>query len=215
MYALRTALESSEERFRVLAESAPIGIVESFRGEISFANPRAAEICGVSVEALISGAWTDVLHPDDVAGVVAFFDRARPTGAVAEVTFRIQRPDGAVRHVRVCAAPMGQDPDSSRVTTISDITEEVEAQDRLAHQAFYDPLTDLPNRDLFLDRLAQELAPRRGDNPNIAVLCLDLDRFKVVNDSLGHDAGDEVLKKTGRASSPGAAGGRDRGPVRW
>ncbi|HUC14461.1 MAG TPA: EAL domain-containing protein, partial [Acidimicrobiales bacterium] len=196
VYALRTALESSEERFRVLAESAPIGIVESLRGEITFANPRAAEICGVSVETLISGAWTDVLHPDDVAGVVAFFDRARLTGAVAEVTFRIQRPDGAVRHVRVCAAPMDKGPDSSRVTTISDITEEVEAQDRLAHQAFYDTLTDLPNRDLFLDRLAQELAPRRGDNPKIAVLCLDLDRFKVVNDSLGHDAGDEVLKKT-------------------
>ena len=160
--ALRSALESSEERYRVLAESAPIGIVESFRGEISFANPRAAEICGVSVEALVSGAWTDVLHPDDVAGVVAFFDRARPTGAVASVTFRIRRPDGAVRHVRVCAAPRGQDPDSRRVTTISDITEEVEAQDRLAHHAFYDTLTDLPNRDLFLDRLAQELAPRRG-----------------------------------------------------
>jgi diguanylate cyclase (GGDEF)-like protein/PAS domain S-box-containing protein len=194
--ALRSALESSEERYRVLAESAPIGIVESFRGEISFANPRAAEICGVSVVALVSGAWTDVLHPDDVAGVVAFFDRARPTGAVASVTFRIQRPDGAVRHVRVCAAPRGQDPDSRRVTTISDITEEVEAQDRLAHHAFYDTLTDLPNRDLFLDRLAQELAPRRAESPNIAVLCLDLDRFKVVNDSLGHDAGDEVLKKT-------------------
>ena len=194
--ALRTALESSEERFRVLAESAPIGIVESLRGEISYANPRAAEICGVSADALISGAWTDVLHPGDVAAVVAFFDSARPTGAIAEVTFRIRRPDGSVRHVRVCAAPRGQDPESRRVTTISDITEEVEAQERLVRQAFYDTLTDLPNRNLFLDRLAQELAPRRGDNPNIAVLCLDLDRFKVLNDSLGHDAADEVLKKT-------------------
>jgi diguanylate cyclase (GGDEF)-like protein/PAS domain S-box-containing protein len=196
VFALRTALESSEERFRVLAESAPIGIVESLRGQISYANPRAAEICGVSVGALISGAWTDVLYPDDIAGVVAFFDSARPTGAIAEVTFRIQRPDRSVRHVRVCAAPRSQDPDGHRVTTISDITEEVEAQERLVHQAFYDTLTDLPNRNLFLDRLAQELAPRRGDNPNIAVLCLDLDRFKVLNDSLGHDAGDEVLKKT-------------------
>jgi diguanylate cyclase (GGDEF)-like protein/PAS domain S-box-containing protein len=193
---LRTALESSEERFRVLAESAPIGIVESLRGQISYANPRAAEICGVSVGVLVSGAWTDVLHPDDVAAVVAFFDSARPTGEIAEVTFRIQRPDESVRHVRVCAAPRSQDPDCHRVTTISDITEEVEAQERLAHQAFYDTLTDLPNRNLFLDRLAQELAPRRGDNPNIAVLCLDLDGFKVLNDSLGHDAGDEVLKKT-------------------
>ncbi|MGD0809905.1 MAG: EAL domain-containing protein [Acidimicrobiales bacterium] len=196
VYALRTALESSEERFRVLAESAPIGIVESLRGEMNYANPRAAEICGVSVEALISGAWTDVLHPDDVAGVVAFFDGARLTGTIAEVTFRILRPDGEVRHVRVCAAPRGRDPESHRVTTISDITEEVEAQERLAHQAFYDNLTDLPNRNLFLDRLAQELARSRGDSPNVAVLCLDLDRFKVLNDSLGHDAADEVLKKT-------------------
>ena len=89
---LRTALESSEERFRVLAESAPIGIVESLRGQISYANPRAAEICGVSVEVLVSGAWTDVLHPDDVAGVVAFFDNARPRGGIAEVTFRDPAP---------------------------------------------------------------------------------------------------------------------------
>ena len=59
---------------------------------------------------------------------------------------------------------MSQDPDSHRVTTISDITEEVEAHERLAHQAFYDTLTDLPNRNLFLDRLAQ-LAQRVATTP--------------------------------------------------
>lgn len=84
-----------------------------------------------------------------------------------------------------------------RVWSFRDVTERRKAEERLQHDAFHDPLTGLPNRALFLDRLGQILAKRRRYYL-FAVLFLDLDRFKVVNDSLGHLAGDQLLKDTAR-----------------
>ena len=80
-----------------------------------------------------------------------------------------------------------------------DITERKEAEERLKHRALHDPLTDLPNRQLALDRLGDSLArtERRVDN-GVAVLFLDLDRFKIINDSLGHEAGDLLLVAAGQ-----------------
>jgi diguanylate cyclase (GGDEF)-like protein/PAS domain S-box-containing protein len=192
------ALAASNERFRLLADSAPIGILETpAGGGIGFANRRLAEIAGRSIESLLGRGWIDSVHPDDRAEVVAFLDRVRPTMTMVKTQIRLARPDGEVRHVLLRAAPKGQGPDSGHVTSVEDITEEVRAREELTHQAFYDTLTGLPNRALFLDRLHQELVPGRNQGPRIAVLLVDLDQFKIVNDSLGHATGDAVLKEVG------------------
>ena len=192
------ALQASEERFRILAGTAPVGILETRPGGgIDYANARLAEICGRSVESLISQGLGPAIHPDDLDRMQARLQRLRATRDTATAKFRIARPDGEVRHVRWSAAPKGREPNRGHVASIEDITEEVRAQEALVHQAFHDALTGLPNRALFLDRLSQELARGRRGNPGIAVLFLDLDRFKLVNDGLGHDKGDAVLSELG------------------
>lgn len=191
-------LARTQERFQTLAGAAPIGILEvSPVAVVTYANPRSAEITGRPIEDLMGRGWIDSVHPDDSSDLLPLIDRTHPDRDRVVTRFRVLRPDGEARHVRMSAAPRGRQVDSGYIVTVEDITEEVEAEEALTHQAFYDSLTGLPNRALFLDRLNQELARGRRNRSNIAVLFLDLDRFKIVNDSLGHETGDEVLREVG------------------
>ena len=202
------SLQSSEERYRTLTGAAPIGILEVVPAAmVIYANPRMADICGRDISALMGTGWIDALHPEDVPDFLALADRIRPDRSTVARVFRILRPDGEVRHVRMTAAPKGQDVATGYVVTIEDITEEVTAQEALAHQVFYDSLTGLPNRALFDERLTLEVARRRRGGSKFAVLFLDLDGFKHVNDSLGHEAGDVVLQEVGRRLAGGVRAG--------
>ena len=189
------SLAVSEERFRSLATASPIGIVEATDGGfVTYANRRICEIAGVDRASLMGMGWVASVHPEDRPELLGTINFAEASTEVS-VRFRILRPNGKVRHVRMSAAPNSTDLDTTYVVTIEDVTEEVLANEELTHQALFDPLTDLPNRPMFLMRLRQELAERRRASDSVAVLFLDLDRFKLVNDSLGHDAGDTVLRE--------------------
>ncbi len=113
-----------------------------------------------------------------------------------EQTYRIVRPDGEVRWIQDRGfALLDRRGGPVRIAGIAaDITERKALQEQLVEMAYYDPITQLPNRTLFYDRLAQSLAHARRNAWTLAVLFVDVDHFRRVNDTAGHDAGDELLK---------------------
>jgi diguanylate cyclase (GGDEF)-like protein/PAS domain S-box-containing protein len=191
-------LERSQGRFRSLAANAPIGIMEtSTFGVVDFANERMAEIAGREVEALLGQGWIEIIHPEDEEVLMGLIEQSAKERTKLVTRFRLRRPDDEVRFVQISVTPKATPAGIGAVVSVEDVTKEVEDQEELKRQAFYDTLTGLPNRALFLDRLKQELTREMRSHSQIAVLFLDLDDFKTVNDSLGHDAGDAVLKEVG------------------
>ncbi|HZV72368.1 MAG TPA: EAL domain-containing protein [Conexibacter sp.] len=135
------------------------------------------------------------IHPDDRELVSQEVERALRDPGPFRLEHRVLRPDGEVRTIegrgRVIVDDDGRA--SKLLGTAQDVTEQRLAEQRLEHQALHDPLTDLPNRALFLDRLQHALTRSRRPGSSLAVYFCDVDDFKDVNDSLGHEIGDELL----------------------
>ncbi|HKG25560.1 MAG TPA: EAL domain-containing protein, partial [Thermomicrobiales bacterium] len=158
------------------------------------------DLLGLSQRSMLSStrSYLSVVHPDDRTEVDQTFARAR-LGEEYAIDHRIVRPDGEERfvHSRGEVVP-GRDGLPHRIVgTVHDVTERKQLEARLEHQAFHDPLTDLPNRALFTRRLDEALLHRGDESTDFAVLFLDLDRFKLINDTLGHEAGDQLLIAVG------------------
>ncbi|MFN8513497.1 MAG: EAL domain-containing protein [Thermomicrobiales bacterium] len=141
------------------------------------------------------GEFLALVHPDDRAHTRSVIEAALRDGLTFDYEHRIVRPEGAVRllHSQGIVMRDAAGHPERLLGTCHDITERKALEAQLAHQAFHDALTDLPNRALFQDRLGHALDRAARRQAPIAVLFLDLDRFKHVNDSLGHEAGDELL----------------------
>jgi diguanylate cyclase (GGDEF)-like protein/PAS domain S-box-containing protein len=164
------------------------------KGRVMLFNERYAEITGIAADKLrkstlleiIQARKTGVKSQDPEAFAAKVMDAARDGKAF---TMLVERKNG--RKIRAVTQPMV---DGGWVATLEDITEWENAQAQIFHMARHDALTNLPNRTLFRERLETALL-RVGRDERVGVLCLDLDRFKPVNDSLGHLIGDELLKE--------------------
>ena len=191
------ALRNSERRFRALIEnSSDIITVLDAGGRILYESPSAERLLGHAAGALIGMELTDQIHPDDrhaVATAIELSSRA-PGPMMAE--FRMREPNGEWRSLQASVSNLLDNVEvRGIVLNARDVTGRKQDEEMIRHLAYFDALTGLPNRMLFDDRLAQALAhSRRRGARGLAIFLLDLDRFQTVNDTLGHGAGDELLR---------------------
>ena len=188
----KEAFYAAAERLRVTFEHAPLGVsLVSMKGIIIDINAAACHMSGKTREELLGSDAQEVLHPGDRDLAIEYTTR-QLAGEEAKAEFRMLRPDGsivwALSEARLYEPPTG---DPFIITMQTDITERKRLEEELAIQATRDPLTGLLNRGAFVTQLELELA--RRDPPSFALLFIDLDKFKPVNDLLGHSAGDAVL----------------------
>ncbi|HET7689986.1 MAG TPA: EAL domain-containing protein, partial [Nocardioidaceae bacterium] len=194
--AALAALRASEATFRTIAQAADEGIwAVTTDGRTIFANAKLARILGRPLDEVRGGTVFDVLDAKDHRQMAERLQRRAEIGPETyELTY--QRPDGERRTLRLSAGPLpDQGSGTASLAMVTDVTESRRVEQELRRRALFDTLTGAANRALLQDRLEQALAHARRRQSQVAVLFADIDRFKLVNDSLGHHVGDQLLQQ--------------------
>lgn len=189
------ALASSEERYRTMIEWSPDAILVHRDGQILYANPAAVRLFGAPyAQILIDKSVLELIHPDARAEQTARMTSiARHDTIAPMVESRFLRLDGSVMDVEVQGTAIDFDNELAIQVVIRDITQRKKMERQVRQLAFYDALTQLPNRRLLTDRLHRAIASSRRSGNFGAVMFLDLDNFKPLNDRFGHAVGDLLL----------------------
>ncbi|MFF0017324.1 putative bifunctional diguanylate cyclase/phosphodiesterase [Streptomyces sp. NPDC005374] len=196
---LTQELAQKENHFRSLVQgSSDVIMIAAPNGILRYVSPAAAGVYGRSAEELVGTELAGLIHPEDLGCVVhevrRFLAASPPEEPTTRIECRFRSGDGGWLNVESTVNRHH----GGLIFNSRDVTERVRLQAQLQHNAEHDPLTDLPNRALFTRRVQQALSGRRSSDRGTAVLFIDLDGFKAVNDTIGHQAGDELLVQAAR-----------------
>jgi diguanylate cyclase (GGDEF)-like protein/PAS domain S-box-containing protein len=193
--------DANGARWRALIAESPIGIYEQdLGGACTFVNPAFQRIIGLAADEALGFGWCDVIHPEDLEMLTSMQAEPITADGARAVELRVVRPDGTRRWVSARTVPLRAD--DGAVTgflgTLEDISDRKSLESRLEYDATHDRLTGLGSRALLVEQLNAALARARRNGLAVALLFIDLDGFKRVNDMLGHAAGDELLVQVGQ-----------------
>ncbi|MCL4696790.1 MAG: EAL domain-containing protein [Burkholderiaceae bacterium] len=184
------ALRESEERLAKFMQASEEGIVFHKDGYITDANPPLLALLGYTLDEMLGRLALEFIAPEahqQAAGIMA---------AAAETSYDsiVLHKDGTRIPVQFIVRTMQHQGQTQRLTIVRDIRDRLQAEQRIQHLAHHDALTGLPNRLAFVERLERRMAEARASGESLALMFIDLDHFKRINDSLGHAVGDTVLK---------------------
>lgn len=187
------ALHDSEARYRLMAENSTDLIARTTPdGRLLYASDAMRNLLGYEPAEMVGTHIRDVIHPDD-RPALRMID-LDPTGNT--FSYRAMRKDGSTVWFESTSRAIldGAGAVSEIISVSRDISERRQAEEQIEYQAYHDSVTGLPNRLLFLDRLTIALAHAKRQHTSLVVMFLDIDRFKIVNDTLGHSLGDDMLR---------------------
>ncbi len=191
------ALATTQQRFRALVENSADGLLlVDAGGSISYSGPSTIRILGYMEAELIGTSLQSLVHPTDVEFILRIKGELLATpGEVRDFEVRLRTAEGEWLCVEATARNLLDNEDvGAIVINYRDVTARKEAEQQLERLAYRDALTDLPNRFLFQDRVIHAIEQSWRRRKGLALMYLDLDRFKLVNDTLGHDVGDSLLQ---------------------
>jgi diguanylate cyclase (GGDEF)-like protein/PAS domain S-box-containing protein len=199
-----------EARFRSLVQhSSDVITVVDASGTTRYLSPAVHQVLGWTIESALGKRLVDLIHPDDVEAATTLLENAASSsGATAHAILRVRHASGDWRHIETIGTGLLDDPSvRGIVLNTRDVSERTILEAELTHQAYHDPLTGLVNRGRFRALVDEALRRAGAERSNVAVLYLDLDGFKNVNDSFGHSDGDQMLVETGRRLQNATRGG--------
>ncbi|ARN73042.1 EAL domain-containing protein [Oceanicoccus sagamiensis] len=202
---MQSRLNQSERLHRFIVNNSPdIIFILDNKGHFSFLNSKIEALLGHPKGSLTGQHITSIVEDDELEKINYFFENSVNTSGIQtiETVLKSNSANDSTRHFELSLYPIEEDDNGNLNTnqryriygTARDITERMEAEAFINFQAYHDLLTRLPNRALFKDRLSVAITQAQRNNTELAVMFIDLDRFKIINDSLGHTMGDRLLQ---------------------